>query len=272
LSPRRPDNLSGKYKKDVQERRRRLEKKEIEKKRATPSSSLASDKTPSGDPPSRSALGNEESTVNGGNGTYVKQGVELKYPDGFIEDPLPKKVPRRKKRRRKAASDDLVDGVARKACGPFPDSPLASVQPRGATFDPPPPPPPVDSPEDVLELLRGEIEEKFGAEASRGLPMEITGKQQGQIRNTILRKYEPDVILAMVRVLVWDWEMARMVCFPERHTVTYPVLDALLQWTKELAARVSTGFTYTGIRRGAPNSYCALFINRRSRVADENPF
>jgi len=256
---------------EEEEKKKEKEKSDEERKRATPSSSPAFQKKGVRIKSSRSALGSEGRPINGGNGTYDDQDTQVEDLQGLIEDPLPKKTPRRAKRRKKAASDDLVDGVARSG-GAFLDTPVASIQPYGEPISPPVPPPPVETPEDVLELLRGVVEDKYGEDASRGLPMELTKVQKGKIRNTLLRKYTPDVILSMVRLLVWDWEQARSDCFPDRNSIHIPEIDALVQWAKPLAANISSGFCYTGARRGAPNSYHRLFIDCEEKVWDPDPF
>ena len=101
--------------------------------------------------------------------------------------------------------------------------------------------------------------------------MELTGKQRGQIKNTILRKFPPDVVLNLVRLLVWDWEIAKRECFPFRHSVPIPPIDALIQYRETLASAVSTGLSYTGDFRGAENTYRHRYIEGKEKVFEDDP-
>jgi hypothetical protein len=94
----------------------------------------------------------------------------------------------------------------------------------------------------------------------------------GQIRNTILRKYPPDIVLAMLRVLVWDWEIARTTIFPFRPERPIPLVENLVQYAADLAAATSTGLSYRGDRRGAVNTYRDRFLEQKEKVEDDNPF
>ena len=124
----------------------------------------------------------------------------------------------------------------------------------------------------VLELLRREITEKFGPMAARGVPSKLSSKEKGQIKNTLLRKYEPDVILSMIRVLVWDWEIARETFWPPRPNRGIPLVENLVLYANDLAGAISTGLRYAGDRRGAENTYSDLFLEGKTKVEEDTPF
>jgi hypothetical protein len=155
---------------------------------------------------------------------------------------------------------------------PFPEAMRSPQDHDGVVFDTPASPPPVETPDEVVLLLRGEMETRWGRDAIKGFPMELTGELSGKIKNSILRKYPPDVIFSMIRCLVWDWEVARGVCFPFRPTARYPETLALVQYAGELASRVTTGFDYMATRRGALNTYHDLFVRKIPFIRDDDPF
>lgn len=132
-------------------------------------------------------------------------------------------------------------------------------------------PDPPERPQDVLELLRGEVEAKFGGDSHRGLPAKLSPKERTQIDNILLKQFEPRDVLAIVRVLVWDWEIARKECFPPRNS-DYPSVENLVQYAKQLAPRISTGFAYRGSRRGAVNTYEDRYILMKDIVEDDDPW
>jgi hypothetical protein len=216
--------------------------------------------------PSRCALGNEHTAgANGDQMTYA----ENNEIEGLIEDP--NESPRRNKRKRRGADKSLVPSAGRTGT-PFPEAQGSPQSVEFQRFDPGAHPMPVDSPESLVWRLKGEVEEKWGSRASRGFQMELPTKLRGQITNAVIRKYPPDVIEDMVRLLVWDWEVARGACFPYRHDVPYPDPLSFVQYAKELASRVESGFDYPSARRGAQNSYKDLFIDKLERVDDDDPF
>jgi hypothetical protein len=193
--------------------------------------------------------------------TYVAEETQPEDPSELMEDDPPiKRQPRRKKRGKRAPSPALVSaaGDTRRSASGAPGGP-DTVQVG--------PPPPTD-PEDVLALLRGEVEEKYGAKAIRGMPMELTRKDRGMVRNVILAKFPPDVVISMVRVLVWDWEVARSECFPFRPQVPYPTVEALVQYQESLASSVETGLNYSGTRRGAWNTYANRYLKEDNPLED----
>jgi len=148
----------------------------------------------------------------------------------------------------------------------------ASVRVDQAHFDPEIDPPALSGPESVLELLRIEVEVKFGKRASEGLPRELTKELRGQITNKILRKYVPHIVQSMIRLLVWDWEVARETCWPFRKDAHIPEPLALVQYAEELSARLGSGFRRPSRSRGKHNTYKNLFIDGRKWVDDSNPF
>lgn len=130
----------------------------------------------------------------------------------------------------------------------------------------------VESPTGLLRRLRDEVERRWGARALRGFPSEITPKLAGQIKGVILGRYSPDVIEDMIRLVVWDWEVARGECFPFRKEDRYPSLLALIQYAEVLAGKITTGFLYPSHSRGAVNTYRDLFIEKKEIVDDDDPY
>jgi hypothetical protein len=218
--------------------------------------------------PSRSALGDEGRQPDGENVGY-DENHEI---EGLIEDPLDQ-VPRKFVPKQRAPDPALVSGIG-KGVTPFPEAQGASQSDDLLKKDPGVPSPPITSPDGVLALLGDEVTEKWGSRAARSFPYELApkGTITRKIESAILRKYTPDVVRDMIRLLVWDWEVARGVCFPFRPGIAYPDLDSLVQYHKELASRIETGFVYPSSQRGSLNTYRGLFIEKLERVADDDPF
>jgi biotin operon repressor len=211
--------------------------------------------------PSRFALGNE--------GTE-----DMSEADDLLEEagvPLKSRTtqPRKKAPKHRASSSDLVSSSDGPSKIPFPEAQGASVDLTYVKFDPPATPPPVETPYEVLLLLKGEMESRWGRKGTHHLPMELSGDLSGRIKNVLLSKYPPDVILSMIRLLVWDWQVAREQCFPFRKGAQYPDVLALIQYAAELAVRIETGFVYTSNYRGAVNTYHDLFIRKIPFVQDD---
>jgi len=177
----------------------------------------------------------------------------------------------RNKRKRRGASPDLVSGVSRPKL-PFPEAIGASVSDDQINYDKGPEGIPVWDAEIVLQLLSDEVEEKFGPKGSRGFPDSLTSKLTGQIDKTVIQKHKPDVVRDMIRLLVWDWETARGVCFPFRRDQKYPDPLSFVQYAKELASRIETGFSRDSAQRGGVNSYRDLFLEKKEREDDDNPY
>ena len=134
-------------------------------------------------------------------------------------------------------------------------------------------PPAPESPEAVLALLRGEVEAKFGAGACRGMPLNLNGKDRGMVTNAVLGKYAPDVVIAMIRVLVWDWEIARSSIFPYRPQVKIPTIESLVQYQETLASAVDTGLKYSGASRGVWKTYASRYlVDANPSVVESDPF
>jgi len=134
-------------------------------------------------------------------------------------------------------------------------------------------PPPPTTPADVLELLWAEVKEKYGEATSRGIDQGLGSKERGQIRKLLLDRFPPDVVMSMVRVLVWDWEVARAACFPPRRELRIPKIDQLIQYRAWLSAAITTGFDYTGDMRGVAKTYRSRYLEPGSTVPDpSDPF
>jgi hypothetical protein len=125
------------------------------------------------------------------------------------------------------------------------------------------------SPEDVLRLLRAEIKEKYGSDAARRTPVSLSGRLKAMVRSVLIDRYEPQVVTSMIRVLVWDWEIARVSCFPFRPQVKTPTIESLVQYQETLASVIDSGFSYTGGMRGAWDTYARKFL---ANVSREDPF
>lgn len=123
----------------------------------------------------------------------------------------------------------------------------------------------------VLAHLRGEIEAKYGPKGVKGLPFRVTGAQKGQIENTLLNVYEADVVVSIIRVLVWDWEIARRTFFPY-HSEDFPTIEALVQYREKLAPAVTTGLRYEGGMRGTWNTYRSRYLKDEGPQEPDDPF
>lgn len=134
----------------------------------------------------------------------------------------------------------------------------AAVDPR--LYDEAPPSPP-QSPQDVLEILRSEIRSKYGFDASRSVPMTPEAATHKIVAKTILEKYPSDVVIKMLRVLVWDWEQVRTF-FPPAPGVRTPTLEHLVKYRAILSTSINTGVDYDIAGRGSHNSYAARYLNK----------
>jgi hypothetical protein len=205
--------------------------------------------------------GTHTHSPNGEQGTYDVADAQPNDPSELMEDQF--QVPKNKRRKR-APSEDLVTLTG--------DGLRTASQPPEGTKTVEATPPPTWKPEDVLALLRGEIEEKYGAKACRGIPRALTSKQRGMLKNAVLAKFDPDVVISMVRVLVWDWEVARTSCFPYRAQIRVPTIEALVQYQETLSAAVSTGLKYDGGIRGSWDTYAARYLAGAVSTDTEDPF
>ncbi len=136
----------------------------------------------------------------------------------------------------------------------------------------PPPVSPPKTPEDVLQLLHDEIVGKYGSTMALGVPMGVTKQDIGQLKNCILTKYRPDAVLAMVRVLVWDWEVARSSIFPKKEQQRLPALGDLVRYRDALAGAIATGLIRTGNYLGERKSYSAKYVDPNVKLHDDDPF
>lgn len=194
----------------------------------------------------------------------VRLKPQVEDPSELMEDPTPKKPAKRKPRKKRAPDKGIVvtEGEARRA------SSGRSGSTKSVEVSPPPP----ERPEDVLRLLRDEIEEKYGAKGIKGLPIDLGRKERGQTRNVLLNKFAPDVVISMIRVLVWDWEVARSTCFPYKHGTPFPTFEALIQYQELLSSAVTTGLQYDGANRGARNTYRHRYLKDATPIKKPDPF
>jgi len=197
--------------------------------------------------------------------TYVEPERQVIDPSDLMEDPLPIQMQYSKNKRGKRAPS--LDLVASSGHG----LQTASQPPEGTRTVQAGPSAPM-KPQAVLALLRGEIEEKYGSKPCKDIPYRLTGKLSTQIENIILSIYNPTVVIGMIRVLVWDWEVARTTCFPYRPQISIPTVEALVQYQETLAAAVSTGLTYTGARRGEWKTYRNRYLGDLDLFDDDDPY
>jgi len=194
--------------------------------------------------------------------TYVKDKSQPEDPSELMADlpTQPKKAPRKKR------APDL-------ACVTTQHDMRGAGKPSTGSKVSEPTGPPVWKPKDVLALLRGEVEAKFGAGGCRGMPLNLTKVDQAKIQNTVLNKYSPDTVISMVRVLVWDWEIARASIFPFRPQVRIPTIESLVQYQETLASVVDTGLKYTGASRGVWKTYASRYlVDANPSVVEPDPF
>lgn len=197
-----------------------------------------------------------------------KQRVRLKAqvedPSELMEDPTPKKPPKRRPRKKRAPDKGIVTtkGEARRAVSG------RSGSTKSVEVSPPPP----KRPEDVLRLLRDEIDEKYGSKGVKGLLIELSPKEKKQASNVLLSRFAPDVVISMIRVLVWDWEVARSTCFPYRHGTPFPTFEALIQYQELLSSAVTTGLKRDGANRGIRNTYRRRYLKDATPIKKVDPF
>lgn len=121
-------------------------------------------------------------------------------------------------------------------------------------------PPPLETPKSILLLLRDEVEEKFGVVAVATVTNKLSGKEVRQLKTLIINKYSPEVIISMIRVLVWDWEVAREACWPSAEEVPFPDVKHLIDYRLALSGNTTSGFDYTGRYRGSHDTYANRYL------------
>lgn len=205
----------------------------------------------SGDPSARFAR--DEGSQDRKKETYVTSEPETPDPSELMDEESFQAEAPRKRRKKRAASSALVQGSQGKALS------NAGKPSEGTKVDEASEPP-IDSVSAVQALFRSEVEAKYGSDALRQLPARVGGKLKTQITKVVLDQYEPEVVRSMVRLLVWDWEIARMKCFPFRPEVPVPRLEALVQWTSDLAGTINTGFKYDANLRGRRKTYANRYL------------
>lgn len=195
--------------------------------------------------------------------TYVADDTQPEDPSELMADPVLKQP--RKNRRKKRGPDLAIattQHAMRDAGKPTTGMKVVEV-----------PSPPVFGSEDVLALLRGEIEAKYGPKAIKHMPHTLTGVDSGKVRNAVLNKYAPDTVISMVRILVWDWEVARSSIWPHKVQVKIPTVEALVQYQETLASAVETGLNYDGADRGKWVTYASKYlVDANPSVVPEDPF
>lgn len=183
--------------------------------------------------------------------------------EGLLIETEAEKPIRRKRRGRRAGDASLVG--------------LPHLEPKGATspaahlsYAEAGPPPP-QTPSDVLELLKWEIEQKYGRDAAESVRT-LSAQEAGQIKRAILSKYSPKVVVGMIRVLVWDWEVARGACWPQTMAL-YPAIEHLVKYRTVLSGAQTRGFDYTGTRRGTHNTYHSRYLSKTAATPEcDDPF
>lgn len=129
-----------------------------------------------------------------------------------------------------------------------------------------------DTPQAILERLRTEIREKYGDREASGVDRALSGKEIGQLK-TVLKKHDPQVILNMIRLLVWDWEVVREAHFPTAKGVSLPAIKHLIRYRTELASNIDYGYEWSGQQRGASKTYRNRYRAEDAITAEEfQPF
>jgi hypothetical protein len=124
-------------------------------------------------------------------------------------------------------------------------------------------------PIDLLNLMIDEVELKYGKRAAGTIGRTLNTEMRGKLRRAVLDKYDdPSLVIAMVRVLVWDWEVIRQECWPYTKA-NYPNIDRLAKHHAELAAATPTGFEWAGDLRGAVDTYANRYLRREDDDPDE---
>jgi len=115
------------------------------------------------------------------------------------------------------------------------------------------------------------VKRKFGEQAAFGVPTRLTGKDAKTVQDVVLNTFPTEAVIALVRLLVWDWEVARETCYPPR-SYPIPTIENLVQYVNELSARLSTGFVYLGSHRGASNTYSDIYLKGLDVEDDDDPY
>jgi hypothetical protein len=196
--------------------------------------------------------------------TYVPDTPQPEDPSELMEDP---QTQVRRNRRGKNAPDPglIARTLPGKGLGNA-GKPSEGQKVVGASS-----PPPFKA-KDVLALLRGESESKYGADVCADMPFNLNGKQRTQVENVLLNVFKPATVISMVRLLVWDWEVARSSIFPYKPHAKLPTIEALIQYQETLASSVSTGLRYDGTKRGNWNTYKSRYLSDTGPTEPDDPF
>jgi hypothetical protein len=139
---------------------------------------------------------------------------------------------------------------------------------------PPPPevvtasPPALKTPEDVLTMFADEIRSKYGDAAFDTIDLNLEIDARKKIEHGIIAKFKPHIVIGMIRVLVWDWEVIRETCWPHQPKVNYPRPEFLMVYRPAIASAVPTGFDYTGAIRGSHTSYAQRYLSDGKIIDD----
>lgn len=141
---------------------------------------------------------------------------------------------------------------------------------QGSEFDEASPPPP-NSPEAILRLLWAETRAKYGEDAASTMPLGLTAKDKKNLQRVVIDRYEPRVVLDMIRLLVWDWEVIRVTCFPPREEVNYPLPEHLVLYRESLGGNTTTGYARVENLRGEARTYASRYLSNKP-VDPDDPF
>lgn len=176
--------------------------------------------------------------------------------------PSGRKIAPRTGHRNRAADKSFCAGAGRiGASASAPDTEFVTAKPMLP-----------ETPDQIHSLLNAEIKEKYGAAAAGSTITSLMVKQRHAVQKTIVEKYNPEVVLAMVRVLVWDWEIARECCWPNAKEVAYPDITHLLKYRIPLSGATTKGFPYRERRRGTHGTYASRYLENSGDTREPNPF
>lgn len=98
-------------------------------------------------------------------------------------------------------------------------------------------------------------------------PNDMTGKDRKQLRLSIL-DYEPEDVVEMIKVLVWDWEAVRCNCFPFMKNRPIPTIENLWKYHHDLFSCIGIGMTDT--RESRVSNYKRKYVEDNKDESDND--
>lgn len=93
----------------------------------------------------------------------------------------------------------------------------------------------------LLQTLNAEIVKRLGDRVAPLLRVKLTPKERG-LAKSVLSVYTGAQLLALVRLLVWDWEPVREELFPPCPQQQFPTMLDLGRWHNTLSTMIGRGY------------------------------